>query len=138
MVDLSLLCKESAEMGNHPKPKKPWHDVSPHPIADPKPGGGGGPVEDPGPRPVTWRVVLQDVTSAAERLLPEVAVRGERAMPHFRVYAGENLVGYVPARMSATIGKAMDLAGGGALLGRVASVERSPDRVVVELWLGGV
>jgi hypothetical protein len=82
--------------------------------------------------------VLQDVTSAAERLLPEVAVRGERAMPHFRVYAGENLVGYVPARMSATIGKAMDLAGGGALLGRVASVERSPDRVVVELWLGGL
>jgi len=54
---------------------------------------------DPGPRPVTWRAMLEDVTSAIESLLPEVAVRGERAAPRFRVCAGENLVGYVPARI---------------------------------------
>ena len=126
-------------MGNPPKPKKPWHDVSPHPIDDPKPGGDGGPIEDPGPpQPVTWRVLLEDVTPAVAKLRPEVAVRGERAEPRFRVYTGENLVGYVPALISLKIGKAMALVGGDVLLGRVASVERSPDRVVVELWLGGL
>lgn len=124
-------------MGNPPKPKKPWHDVSPRPIADPKPGGDGGPIEDPGPRPVTWRCALEDVTSAAETLLPDVVVRGERAEPRFRVYAGENLVGYVPAPTSLKIGKSMDFAGEAGLPGRVASVEQSPVRVVVELWLGG-
>jgi hypothetical protein len=121
-------------MGNQPKRKKEWHEVSPKPIADPKPGGGGGPIEMP--RPVSWTVVLEDLTAVAANLLPEVAVRGERAEPRFKVYAGANLVGFVPARTSAAIGKAMDLAGG-VPLGRVLSVEKSPDRVVVELCLDG-
>jgi hypothetical protein len=124
-------------MGNPHKPKKPWHDVSPRPIADLEPGGDAGPIEDPGPRPVTWKVVLEDLTSAAEKLQSEVAVRGERAAPRFRVFAGENLVGYVSARTSAEISASMD-AKGGVLLGRVVSVERSPDRIVVELWLAGL
>jgi hypothetical protein len=81
--------------------------------------------------------VLEDLTSAAEELRPEVAVRGERTAPRFKVYAGENLVGFVPAGMSVILGKAMNLAGEGVLFGRTVSVERSPARVVVELWLGG-
>jgi hypothetical protein len=122
-------------MGNNPRPKPDWHQVTPRPILDPEPQGGGGPVVDELPLP-TWTVTLEDLTPAAENLRIGVAVRGERAESRVRVYAGRHLIGFVPVRESAEIREAMHQ-GATSLLGQVASVDLSARRVVVRLRLEG-
>jgi hypothetical protein len=122
-------------MGNNPKPKPNWHQVTPRPILNPEPHGGGGPVVDELPLP-TWLTLLEDLTPAAERLRAGVAVRGEQAEPRVRAYAGRHLIGFVPVRESAEIREAMHQ-GRTGLLGQVASVDLSTRRVVVKLRLEG-
>lgn len=121
-------------MGNNPKPNPDWHHVTPRPILDAGPHGGGT-VVDELPLPM-WTVLLEEVTPAAERLRPDVAVRGEQAAPRIRVYAGQHLIGFVPVRESAEIREAMDH-GATGLLGQVVSADFSAGRVVVKLRLEG-
>jgi hypothetical protein len=119
-------------MGNPKRPIKPWHNTPPRPIGDEEPGGGGV-VVDTMPLP-TWRVVLEDLTALAQELRPRVTVRGRWTSPRFAIYAGQDLIGFVPAGESAEIRQAMDLHGG-TLQGRVASV--AAGEVVVVLSLEG-
>lgn len=124
-------------MGNKPKRSKPWHDVCPQPIADPVPGGGGGVVVDEEMPSPSWTVVLEDLTPATDGLQPDVAVRAAWAAPRFGVHAGRALIGFVPARLSAEIKKAMDAGGGGVLQGHVVSVDLAAGRVIVVLVFEG-
>lgn len=121
-------------MGNSPRPHKPWHDTPTRSIGQPEGDeGGGGVAVDTAPV-LTWKVTLEDLTAAAQNLRPDVAVRGVWSEPRFGIYAGEDLVGFVPARKSAEIRQAMELYGG-TLQGWVRSV--SERKVVVVLSLEG-
>jgi hypothetical protein len=119
-------------MGNPTRSVKPWHDVSPQPIRDEE-AEGGGVVVDSVPLP-TWRVALEDLTALAQGLPPGVVVRGRWTPPRFGIYAGEDLLGFVPAAESVEIRQAMDLHGG-TLQGRVVSVKAG--EVIVDLSLEG-
>lgn len=122
-------------MGNPPKPKPDWHHVTPRPILDPEPHGGGGPVVDELPLP-TWTIALEDLTPAAESLRVGVSVRGDRAEPRIGVYAGRNLIGFVPLRESAEILGAMRH-GATSLLGQVVNADLAARLVEVRLRLEG-
>lgn len=121
-------------MGNKPKPK-PQHQVTPRPISEEQ--GAGGEVAIDEVELPTWTVVLEDITSAAERLRPGVAVRGERSEPRFRVYAGNHLIGFLPVRESDEIRSAIGR-GSTRLLGSVSSVDLSAAKVEVRLRLEGL
>jgi hypothetical protein len=121
-------------MGNKAKPDPDdQHQVTPRPIRNPETRGGGLVVDE---LPLEWMVLLEDPAPAAETLHPGVAVRGERAEPRIRVYAGQNLIGLVSLRESAQIREAM-AQGATGLLGQVESVDLPAGRVVVELRLEG-
>lgn len=120
-------------MGNKTKPDKQWHETPPRPIADPESGGGVA-VDDELP-PTEWSFALEDLAPAAARLRRDVAVRGVAAEPRIEVYAGGNLVGFAPVRISAQMRRA--IAAGGTLQGEVASVDASGRRIVVKLRLRG-
>jgi hypothetical protein len=119
-------------MGNRRKPNKDWHRIPVDVIADPETGGGGVDVVDPA---LCWTIPLEDLTNAVQALQPGMAVRGERAEPRLRVYAG-SFIGFVPAPISAEIRVLTDL-GSGVLLGQVVEVNLSTRLVVVELCLEG-
>jgi len=122
-------------MGNKRRPDRQWNETHPKPTADRKPGDGGGVAIDYAPPP-SWTIVLRDLTPAAGKLRPGVAVRGERSEPRFRVYAGKELIGFVPPSTSAEIRAAME-GGGTGLLGRVVQVDLAAGKVMVELSLEG-
>jgi hypothetical protein len=116
-------------MGN--KPDRDKHTSPVRPMKDPE---GGGVAVDPVPtRP--WVFDLEDLQPAAQRLVPDVSVRGRRAEPRIQVHAGEPIVGYAPAAISAEIRAALDSSGGGSLLGRVLRVDLPAGVVTVELSL---
>lgn len=117
-------------MGNKEKAGKSWHHTDIKTIEDSE--AGGGVVVDNTP-PREWEFALEDLQPAAGALRPNVALRGVAAEPRVEVYAGGNLVGFAPARISARMRKA--LAAGGSLRGEVVSVASSARRIVVKLRL---
>jgi hypothetical protein len=119
-------------MGNRPDRDK--HTSPTRPMEDPE--GGGGVAVDPAPPKRTWIFDLEDLTVAAQGLLPQVAVRVRQTEPRIQVHAGDPLVGYAPADVSAEIRSALG-AMGGSLLGHVLRVDLSAGRVEVELSLEG-
>ncbi len=118
-------------MGN--KPERDKHASPAKPMKDPE--GEGGVAVDLIPEHV-WEFDLEDLTSAAQSLLPSVAIRGSQAEPRIQIHAGEPLVGYAPADISATIRRAMGSTGG-SLLGQVLRVDLSAGRVRVQLSFEG-
>lgn len=120
-------------MGNTTRPDPDRHNVTPRTILPREPRGGIGPSGGEVPRP-SWQITLEDLTPAAEALRVGVAVRGEQAEPRIRVYAGQNLLGFVPIAKSAEIREAMR-EGAAILLGKVVSVDLQTRRVVVRLRL---
>jgi hypothetical protein len=123
-------------MGNKPEAKKESDHTTPRPIIDPFAGGGGPVVVDTVPEPEMWLVTLEDVTEYSRQLLVGTAVRASWSSPRFAVFAGERLIGYVPAADAAAIRRAQGRSGG-VLLGSVARIDRAVDvQVVLRLEAG--
>src|SRR5690349_3293921 len=108
-------------MGNKPEPKKGSDHTTPRPIIDPV-ADGGGPVVDTVPEPEMWLVTLEDVTEYSRQLRVGTAVRASWSAPRFEVFAGEGLIGYVPAADAVAIRRAQGRSGG-VLLGSVARID---------------